>query len=85
MKFKNSKRNVVFVDSKAQRSSEQTNTHSFCPRNCYSNLKQSNSKINTRIKVCSSPSGDEDAGGPDGAGGAGGVCMMTTVIPYSSP
>ena len=34
------KRNNVSLDSKAQRSSEQTNTLNFCPRSCCSNLKQ---------------------------------------------
>ena len=32
--------NNVWLDSKAQRSFEQTNTLSFCPRSCCSNLKQ---------------------------------------------
>ena len=71
------KGNNVLLESKAQRSSEQTNTLSFCPRSCCSNLKQPQSGINTRMQVCASPVGDEDAGGaggPDGAGGAGGVC-----------
>ena len=36
-------------------------------------MKQTQSGINTRMKVCASV-GDGDAGGPDGAGGAGGVC-----------
>ena len=70
------KGNNVLYNSKAQRSSEQTNTLSFCPR-CYcSNLKQPKSGINTRMKVCASHVGDEDDGGgcgPDGAGGDG-VC-----------
>ena len=48
------------------------NTLSFCPRSCCSNLKQPQSGINTRKYVCASPVGDEDAGGPDGPGGAGG-------------
>ena len=62
---------------KLKRNSEQTNTLSFSPRTCYSNLKQPQPGKNTRVYVCASPVGDEDAvgaGGPDGAGGAGGVC-----------
>ena len=61
---------------KLKRNSEQINTLSFSPRTCYSNLKQPQPGINTRVYVCASPVVDEDAGragGPDGAGGAGGV------------
>ena len=61
---------------KLKRNSGQTNTLSFSPRTCYSNLKQPQPGINTRVYVCASPVSDEDAGGaggPDGAGGAGGV------------
>ena len=71
------KGNDVLYNSKTQRSSEQTNTLSFCPRCCCSNLKQPKSGINARRYVCASHVGDEDDGGasgPDGAGGAGGVC-----------
>ena len=69
--------NKVLLDSKDQRNSEQKNTLSFCPRSCCFNLKNPQSGINTRMYVCASPVGDEDAGGaggPDGAGGAGSVC-----------
>ena len=72
----NKQGNDVLYNSKAQRSSEETNTLSFCPRCCCSNLKQPKSGIK-RMYVCASHVGDEDDGGatgPDGVGGAGGVC-----------
>ena len=76
MKLKNPKGNDVLYDFKAQRSSKQTNTLSFCPRGCCFNLKQPQSGINTRTQVCASHVGDGDDGGargPDGAGAASGV------------
>ena len=60
------KENDVLYNSKAQRSSEQTNTRSFYPRCCYSNLKQPKSGINTRMFACASHVGDEDDGGASG-------------------
>ena len=75
--FFSQKGNNVLYNSKAQISSEQTNTLSFCPRCCCPNLKQPKSGINTRMQVCAAHVGDEDDGGasgPDGAVGAGGVC-----------
>ena len=63
-----------FVGMQAQISSEQTNTLSFCPRSCCSNLKQPQSGINIRMQACASPVGTRDAGGAGGAGGPGGVC-----------
>ena len=71
------KGNDVSFDSKAERSSEQTNTHRFCPRSSCSHLKQAQSEINIRMQACASPVGAGDAGGSGGAGGAegaGGVC-----------
>ena len=76
LELKSWKGKDVLYNSKAQRSSEQTNTLSFCPRCCCSNLKQPKSGINTRMYVCASHVGDEDDGGASGpdAKGAGGVC-----------
>ena len=67
MKFKNSKGNNVLLDSKAQKSSEQTNILCFCPWNCCSILKQQEFGINMRIKVSASPVGAGDAGGAEWA------------------
>ena len=74
------KGNNFLLDSKAQISCEQTNTLSFCPRNCCFNLKQPQSEIDMTMQVCASPVGAWNAGGAgcaggaSGAGGAGGAC-----------
>ena len=70
--------NNVLLDSKAQKSAEQTNTHCFCPRSCCSNLKQPWSAINMRMQACASPVGAGDAGGAGGDGGAEGADGVCT-------
>ena len=63
------KGNNVLLDFKAQRSSEQTNTLSFCPRSCCSNLKH---PVWNKYEAVASAVGSGDAGGAEGASG---VCM----------
>ena len=70
------KGNNVLLDSKAERSSEQTNTLSFCPRSCCLNLKQPQSGIYIRMQALASPVGARDAGG------AGVLVMLKELVVF---
>ena len=64
---------IFALDSKAPTNSEQTNTLSFCPRSCCSNLKRPQSGLNIRMQAYASPVGAGNAGGTGGYGGAEGA------------